>query len=230
MDWYYTLNEQQQGPVSQEQLGSLLQQGTLNADSMVWREGMADWQPLSAALPELLGGAAAGAEANKDLNVQAMREGVMGDLSGPQLQYAGFWIRFAAWFLDAIILTIVMIPVQLVFFAAVGASAADPEAMASGGAIGAILIYYLIALAVPILYRGIMVGKYSATLGKMACGLKVVRPDGSPVSTGLAFGRALAELISQIIIYIGYIMAAFDDEKRSLHDRICSSRVIKKNG
>jgi hypothetical protein len=25
---------------------------------------------------------------------------------------------------------------------------------------------------------------------------------------------------------IGYIMAAFDDQKRALHDRICNTRVI----
>jgi uncharacterized RDD family membrane protein YckC len=31
-----------------------------------------------------------------------------------------------------------------------------------------------------------------------------------------------------MIFAIGYIMAAFDDEKRALHDRICSTRVIRK--
>jgi uncharacterized RDD family membrane protein YckC len=30
-----------------------------------------------------------------------------------------------------------------------------------------------------------------------------------------------------MILYIGYIMAGFDDEKRTLHDRICDTRVIK---
>jgi uncharacterized RDD family membrane protein YckC len=32
--------------------------------------------------------------------------------------------------------------------------------------------------------------------------------------------------ISAFILMIGYIMAAFDSEKRALHDRICETRVI----
>jgi uncharacterized RDD family membrane protein YckC len=27
---------------------------------------------------------------------------------------------------------------------------------------------------------------------------------------------------------IGFIMAAFDDERRTLHDRICETRVVRK--
>jgi hypothetical protein len=34
--------------------------------------------------------------------------------------------------------------------------------------------------------------------------------------------------LSFLTLYIGFIMAAFDIEKRALHDRICSTRVIRK--
>ena len=70
-------------------------------------------------------------------------------------------------------------------------------------------------------------GKFGATPGKMACKLKVVRPDGERISYARALGRHFAEMLSGIILYIGYIMAAFDEEKRTLHDRICDTRVIK---
>ena len=70
-------------------------------------------------------------------------------------------------------------------------------------------------------------GKYGATPGKMACRLKVIRPDGGTISYMLSFGRAFAELISYMTLYIGYIMAAFDNEKRALHDHICDTRVVK---
>ena len=76
-------------------------------------------------------------------------------------------------------------------------------------------------------YYGLMVSKYGATLGKMAVGLKVINEDRSPVSLGRAIGRFFAELLSGMTCYIGYIMIAFDSEKRSLHDHICSTRVIK---
>ncbi|PYS28021.1 MAG: RDD family protein, partial [Acidobacteria bacterium] len=34
--------------------------------------------------------------------------------------------------------------------------------------------------------------------------------------------------LSGIILLIGYIMAAFDPERRALHDRICNTRVVLK--
>ena len=40
--WYYTLNGQQAGPISQAELAQMLQ-STLPADTLVWKEGMADW-------------------------------------------------------------------------------------------------------------------------------------------------------------------------------------------
>lgn len=42
-----------------------------------------------------------------------------------------------------------------------------------------------------------------------------------------ALGRYFAEIVSAMPLNIGYIMAAFDDEKRSLHDHLCTTRVIK---
>ena len=43
-----------------------------------------------------------------------------------------------------------------------------------------------------------------------------------------ALGRYFAKILSAAICGIGYIMAAFDEEKRALHDRICNTRVITK--
>src|SRR5207237_3864453 len=78
-------------------------------------------------------------------------------------------------------------------------------------------------------YSTFLVGKYGATLGKMACGLRVVTPTGGKVSYGVACGRFFAEILSGLLLCIGYIMVAFDEEKRGLHDRICNTRVIRAN-
>ena len=61
----------------------------------------------------------------------------------------------------------------------------------------------------------------------MALGLKVVTPEGLPISYGRAFGRSAAEILSRLICFIGYIIAGFDQQKRALHDHIASTRVIK---
>jgi hypothetical protein len=51
MNWFYALNGEQQGPVTPEQLDQLLAQGVINDATLVWREGLATWQPLATARP-----------------------------------------------------------------------------------------------------------------------------------------------------------------------------------
>jgi uncharacterized RDD family membrane protein YckC len=62
----------------------------------------------------------------------------------------------------------------------------------------------------------------------MAVGLKIVTAEGTPITMMRAFGRAWAEQLSGLVCNIGYILAAFDSEKRALHDHICSTRVVFK--
>jgi len=90
------------------------------------------------------------------------------------------------------------------------------------------LLLSLLQMAVSFGYATWFVGKFGATPGKMACKLQVVTAEGGRVTYLRALGRAFAEIISSIILLIGYIMAAFDDQKRTLHDRICSTRVIRR--
>ncbi|MCD4654958.1 RDD family protein [bacterium] len=89
------------------------------------------------------------------------------------------------------------------------------------------LISTLGSIIIPLLYNTLFVGKFAATPGKMVLGLKFVLSDGSRISYGRAALRYLAETISGIIFLMGYIMAAWDEERRTLHDRLCNTRVIK---
>ena len=86
----------------------------------------------------------------------------------------------------------------------------------------------IIQLGIPIAYETWFIGKFAATPGKMACRIKVVNADGSRVSYLKALGRYFAKILSGIALLIGYIMVAFDSEKRGLHDHICNTRVIRK--
>ncbi len=49
MNWYYALDGQQKGPVSDSQLEELLRSGSINPATLVWRTGMTEWQPLTMA-------------------------------------------------------------------------------------------------------------------------------------------------------------------------------------
>jgi len=52
--WYYTLNEEQRGPVLLDEIKEHLTRGLLTAESLVWKRGMGDWSAVSS-VPELQG-------------------------------------------------------------------------------------------------------------------------------------------------------------------------------
>ena len=46
MEWYYSNNGQQAGPVSEEQLAELFRNGTVKPSDLVWNETMTEWTPI----------------------------------------------------------------------------------------------------------------------------------------------------------------------------------------
>jgi uncharacterized RDD family membrane protein YckC len=167
----------------------------------------------------------------KPVYMQRMREG--GQPIGVR-RYAGFWIRFVALIIDAIILTVVGMIVGLPLRMLLGVSTVsvaqsqDPSALAAmlPAMMGMIGLSLLINLVIGVTYDVWFVSQKGGTMGKLALGLQIIRLDGSRLSVGQAFGRYFAKLLSAIILYIGFIMAAFDPEKRALHDRLVNSLVI----
>lgn len=85
-------------------------------------------------------------------------------------------------------------------------------------------------------YEVLMMRYWGATLGKMACGIKIVRADASSLGWGVSFGRyfmynvviSAIPIINFILLLTTAIMAAVDDQRRGLHDRVCDTRVIYK--
>ena len=251
MNLYYAEGDQQVGPVGKTELQELLRAKKLNAQTLVWQPGMENWQELGVFIRSKSGKAnqisesavplkqAECAECGlrfaedemirfqhswvcagcKPVFVQKIKEGV--SVAGA-LNYAGFWIRVGAWFIDYIIMAIAsaIIYVPLTFM---GISSFDE----SGAFVIIQLISTILNFIIPAVYESWFVGKYAATPGKMACKLKVVMADSGRVSFGRAIGRHFAKYISGLIFCIGYFMAGFDDQKRTLHDRICDTRVIK---
>ena len=83
---------------------------------------------------------------------------------------------------------------------------------------------YLMAL----LYDTILVGIWATTGGKRLCNLYILRVDGSRVGIGRALARHLASYLSLIILGIGFLMIAFREDKRGLHDLICDTVVVSR--
>ena len=140
--------------------------------------------------------------------------------------FAGFWIRFVARCLDGIVLLTAQACIALVFFGTFGAQFL-PSVVRSAP-ISARLGFQFLSYATALVYEATLLHYQGATLGKMVLGLRLVRSNGASLGWGISVARYFMQIVSGIILLIGYIIAGFDDEKRALHDRVCDTRVIYK--
>ena len=240
MNWYYAREGRQIGPVNDEELQAQVAAGVIRGDTLVWNEGMAGWAPYGSVSGGTAGGQTCSqcgrvfapdemlrfgdrwvCAACKPVFVQGLKEG---NVVASRFAYGGFWIRFGALIIDGIILAVVrfvlLLPVVLRIFAA-------PQEQPTMALFGVQILANLIDFAIRVGYETYFVGRFGATPGKMACGLKIVLADGGKVGYGRAVARVFAKILSSLTLGIGFIMAAFDEEKRTLHDRICDTRVVK---
>ncbi|MEZ5303806.1 MAG: GYF domain-containing protein [Verrucomicrobiales bacterium] len=58
MQWYYLTDQDEQHPFDEAELDSLIAAGSLHAGTLVWRDGMADWEPASTHFADRLPAAA----------------------------------------------------------------------------------------------------------------------------------------------------------------------------
>ncbi len=163
--------------------------------------------------------------------VQRMREGTAEPVG--VVAYGGFWRRWVALMVDSAVLFYMLLPLFYlvaiaVIFMTITKIGFDPTTDApSPFVVLAAIPILLLFLIAPIAYFTYFIKKSGSTPGKMMLGLKVITGLGQPISTARAIGRFFAAQLSQMIFYIGDIMAGFDSEKRALHDRICETRVIR---
>ncbi len=136
----------------------------------------------------------------------------------PVYQYGGFWIRLAASVIDGIVLA----AASALLGALTGLDFFDSDPDNFDWTVNGI------ELAMGWLYEALLTSSArGATLGKMAVGLRVVTENGERLSFLRASGRYFAKIVSMVILFIGYIMVAFTDRKRALHDMIAGTLVIK---
>ena len=258
-NWYYAdAQRQRQGPLAAEELAQLFHQGRLRLDTLVWREGLADWQPLrdftgelalhqapaetfytpvdalpAAAAPSIQTGRAAGdARVRSDSPYAPPAAALSSDgtlYGGGEVVYAGFWKRVAAYVIDGLVVGIA----GGILGAIVGGVLGALMSTGSNGLGGSFIFIQVITNVVSIAlaaayYAGFHASSSQATLGKMAVGIKVVRSDGSRISVARGVGRYFATFLSTLILGIGFLMAAFTERKQALHDMVCDTLVVDK--
>ncbi len=224
-------NQQRSGPFSEQDILLAHRQGTLRPDDMLWSEGVG--RPVSVA--EVFSNLPAPARAASDelvlLPIDDRRAGAAAspyqpprasveDIAEDQgdMEYAGFWVRYAAAMLDTLVACILVAPVALLF------AAAGRSPMSGGTDIA----YSIVATIVSWLYLGLgESGQHCATPGKRAFGLQVLGADfGDRISFARASGRFAARYLSLLLLLIGYLMQPFTRRKQALHDLLAATVVI----
>jgi uncharacterized RDD family membrane protein YckC len=129
--------------------------------------------------------------------------------SGPSGPRAGFWRRFAAVIVDALVLVIPNLVILVIFKHSAGARQG---------------LTTLLSLAYGTLLEGSERGQ---TVGKMALGIRVYdfRRGGS-IGYGRAFIRQIVKIISAIPIFLGYFWMLWDREKQAWHDKAATDVVV----
>jgi uncharacterized RDD family membrane protein YckC len=133
---------------------------------------------------------------------------------GVQAEYMGFWIRFVAAIIDAVILGAV---ISLFFI---------PYSISSGSHY--FFPFRLFGFPLPLLYHWLFTGLKGQTPGKMVVVIKVVDAKGEKPGLGIAALREiLGRFISGAAFCLGYLWIAIDKEKQGWHDMIASTHVVK---
>ena len=147
-------------------------------------------------------------------------------------KYAGFWRRLGAYTVDGIIIFFTFIVLSIIaslafFSGAISGNSKDFIVdLADPARFSSVKIFiWIFFISLYIAYFTYFHGTTGRTLGKMFFGLQVVSADGTPISFGIAFLRAVGYLVSGIF-YLGFIWAAFDKRKQGWHDKIAGTVVI----
>jgi uncharacterized RDD family membrane protein YckC len=128
--------------------------------------------------------------------------------SGPSGPRAGFWRRFAALFVDGLVLLIPSVILLIIF---------------KQGA-----TYQLLSTVVSLAYFTYFEGGATgATPGKRALGIRVYDfREGGSIGYGRGFLRQIGKWLAAIPLFLGYFWMLWDKEKQCWQDKIASDVVV----
>ncbi len=162
-------------------------------------------------------------------------------------RFAGFWVRFVAYVIDSILLSVIQTIVFIFAALLIGIYIPFINEPETTGQFTRFVAQYdyetydfisvsflgllgVVSVSVSWLYFAIQESsRKQATLGKAAMGLIVVDENFERISFLRATVRYFSKIISAAIFYIGYIMAGLNSRKRALHDIIAGTYVIRRD-
>ncbi len=142
------------------------------------------------------------------------------------MAYQGIGIRFAAQLIDGVLLFfvyfIIALPLTFIFGVASYTGGYDSSGPLS-------LLLQLILAVIGFVYFVIMEGTAGKTVGKMVCGIRVVKEDGSPCDMHASFIRNILRIVDSLpfAYLVGVILISGSDKKQRLGDRTAKTVVVK---
>ena len=230
-----------------------MQAGTVTGDALVWRQGMEQWKALAdvqardpalfSLAPPPLPPADEIAPATSVGEFATSRQASSKPAAGnavvdEPVAYAGFWRRAGAhlvdlmlwWFIWQVLVGVVGMKY---FPEAMAITAKGPGYQAKPEELILLLRFmgavFAIGAVWAVVYDAFFMLRFAATPGKLLCGLRVVQTDGRPLGLTRIVIRTLTKGLAGIpTLGIGFLVVAFDEQKRGLHDFFSGTRVVKK--
>jgi uncharacterized RDD family membrane protein YckC len=146
----------------------------------------------------------------------------------PDIEYAGFWLRFLAGAVDvalealgALLITLAIDFVLQHFGRVFGIDRWNAKVFAG-------FVYIPILAIGSWLYCAFTESSsWRATVGKRLLGLQVIRVDGGRTSFGQATERHFMKFLSLFCLTIGFFMPLWTKRRQCLHDMPCDVLVIR---
>lgn len=226
------------GPYKEVDVRQWLRSGQVSQQDLGWREGMADWQPLSSIFPEEIPATPpAFSPPPVPPRATAPEAPQTFDDAAPLTDYASFWQRFGAWVIDLLVL---LVPSMIISYATGGIDAYMhmlSQVQANADLTGALEEYAratsnanIAVIGLGFLYYTLFeASKWQATPGKMALRLRVTDLEGHRLSLGRAATRnvvRLFNLATGLIPFVCYIAVAWTQRKQGLHDMFARALVL----
>jgi uncharacterized RDD family membrane protein YckC len=136
--------------------------------------------------------------------------------------YAGFWVRVLAFLVDGIVIGLVVSAL----------SVGQAGVVTWDHALQITTWRNFIDTAASFVYFTLLWSTVGGgrTVGMRLLGLRVVGPDGQPITYGTAVLRWIGMLVSAAVILLGFIWVAFDPRKQGWHDKIATTFVVHDRG
>ena len=153
----------------------------------------------------------------------------------PMPAYAGFWIRVLASIIDALVLAAVEAPLWIPFvWAPLWRSVQEGMRTGVPQHFHVFYAWTLLGAAIAYLYAFVMIGRWNATLGKFAVGIRVRRPDGTPAGWREAALRPILQTVLALprlsgvglLTLVDDLWMVWDKQSQTLHDKIAGTIVV----